>query len=168
MSLEDRIIDPSARESTISTIKESTAGNSQPTHIAQDIKHHTSKENVDLIQTCLDHILLQAKILALDKQSHQQELANKDAEIKRQDDTITTLSKEISFKDIIISNLQNQIVEIDAIALEKNSTNITANNIITTKEDRILRPKSREKMTLSSKSSRTWQRSTWATQERIA
>jgi peptidoglycan hydrolase CwlO-like protein len=68
-------------------------------------------------------ILLQAKILALDKQSHQQELTNKDAEIKRRKDTLTTLSKDISSKDTIISNLKTQINEKDAIVLgTKNET----------------------------------------------
>jgi hypothetical protein len=103
----ERSTTPPSRDSTVSAFQEST------TRYSDDIDKHVNQENTRLRQVSVDNTLLQIKDLVHSMQVHQQELGNNTTEVKKRDETITTLSAEIKSKNATIEDLQAQIKEKD-------------------------------------------------------
>lgn len=120
-----------SRDSTVSAFQEST------TQYSDDIDKHINQENTRLRQVSVDNTLLQIKDLVYSMQVHQQELANDTIEVKKRDETITTLSAEIKSKNATIEDLQAQIKEKDDALEDMRNTLKEVKKSNSTKNDTI-------------------------------
>jgi uncharacterized coiled-coil protein SlyX len=121
----------SPQHSAVSAFQEAT------TQDPYDIDEHINQENTPLKQTSIDNILLQVKDMVHSIQIHQQELVNNTTEVKKRDETITTLSTEIKFKNATIEDLQAQVKEKDDALEEVKDTLAQVKKSNSTKDDTI-------------------------------
>ena len=123
-----------ARSSQQSTVSASPESITQDHH---DIEEHVHQEDAAFRPASIDKVLLQVKDMVHSIQIHQQELVNDTTEVKKRDETITTLSAEIKSKNATIEDLQVQIKEKDDSLKEMKNTLTEVKKSNSTKNDTI-------------------------------
>lgn len=117
-SPDSRLPDPRPQSSTTSS-EDPAATDSQPKSLISITRQHISEGNQVKEQPSLEHNLHQIEVLMAEKEDYEQELNDKNAEIKKREALVLTLNEEIIRQDITIFDLYRRDKQKDAALMAK-------------------------------------------------